>query len=101
MLTKEEVQHIAKLARIELTEQEVGIFQKDLSEILSYFDTLKSAETSGIEPMTHSIPLQNVMREDLPQKQSLEVIQKLIEMAPETERGLVKVKEVFLQGKNK
>jgi len=95
MLTKEEVQHIAKLARIELSAEEIEKFQKDLSEILEYFDTLKSAETSGVEPMTHSIPLQNVMREDLPQKQSSEVIQKLIEMAPETERGFIKVKQVF------
>lgn len=101
MLTKEEVQHIAKLARIELTEQEVEKFQKDLSEILDYFDILKSAKTSGVEPMTHSVPLQNVMREDTPQKQSLEVVEELIEMAPEKEKGFVRVKEVFSQGKNK
>lgn len=95
MITKEQVQHIAKLARIELADEELKKFQKDLSEILQYFDTLESAQTSGVELVTHSIPLQNVMREDVPQKQSLEVIQKLIEMAPETERGFVKVKEVF------
>ena len=101
MITKEEVQHIAKLARIELADKELEKFQKDLSEILNYFDTLKSAQTLDVEPVTHSMSIQNGMREDIPQKQSLQVVQKLIEMAPETERGLVKVKEVFAQGKNK
>ena len=95
MISKEEVQHIAKLARIELSQEEIEKFQKDLSEILDYFDTLKSAKTSDVESTIYSLPIQNVMREDMPQKQSLQVVQKLIEMAPETERGFVKVKEVF------
>ena len=95
MITKEQVQHVASLARIQLTDKELEKFQKDLSEILDYFDTLKSAQTSGVEPMTHSLPIQNVMREDTPQKQSLQVVQKLLDMAPETERGFVRVKEVF------
>ena len=86
---------MASLARIQLTDKELEKFQKDLSEILDYFDTLKSAQTSGVEPMTHSLPIQNVMREDTPQKQSLQVVQKLLDMAPETERGFVRVKEVF------
>ena len=95
MISKEQVQHIAKLARIELTEQEVEKFQKDLGEILAYFDTLKSVQTENVEPMTHSVPLQNVTREDMPQGQNLEVVQKLIAMSPESENGFVKVKEIF------
>lgn len=94
MISKEQVQHIAKLARIELTDQEVEKFQKDLSGILDYFDILKSADTLKVEPMTHSVRLQNVAREDEARKPTSHVPE-LLEMAPEKEKGYVKVPEVF------
>jgi aspartyl/glutamyl-tRNA(Asn/Gln) amidotransferase C subunit len=51
MISKEEVQHIAKLARLELTEKEIQKMQKDLSAILDYFDLLKKAPKIKIQPM--------------------------------------------------
>lgn len=95
MISKEEVQHIAKLARIELTGKEIEKFQKDLSSVLDYFEILKTAPTDGIEPMTHSVFLQNVTRKDEVQERSPEIAKKLVEMASDSENGFVKVKEVF------
>jgi aspartyl/glutamyl-tRNA(Asn/Gln) amidotransferase C subunit len=95
MITKEEVQHIAKLARIELTEQEVEKFQKDLSEILDYFEILKKAHTSSIEEQPSSLRTENTARQDIPQKEKSQVIEKLISMAPQRERGYVKVHKIL------
>ena len=98
MITKEEVQHVASLARIELADEELEKFQKDLSEILDYFEILKKAQTSvkGLGPeLRDRVPkLENTAREDTPQKEKSEVIEKLISMAPQTQGGYVKVPKV-------
>lgn len=60
----DEVRHVAELARLELTEEEVRAFVKDLSDILRYVDKLQQLDTSDVEPTLHVVPLQNVMRED-------------------------------------
>ena len=64
-LTSAEVLHIARLARIALTEAEVERFTAQLSGILDHFDALSAVETEGVEPTAHPLPLSNVMREDL------------------------------------
>ncbi len=63
-LTKEEVLHIAKLARLELKEEEVEKFRTQLSEILEYVGQLSKVDTKGIEPISQITGLQNVVRED-------------------------------------
>lgn len=63
-LTKEEVQHIGQLARLGLTPEEVGLFQEQLSEILSHFDALQELDTEDVLPTSYPLPLENVMRED-------------------------------------
>ncbi len=95
MITREEVIHIAKLARIELTEQEIEKFQKDLSGVLDYFEILKTAPTEGIEPMMHAIVTENIEREDVSHAGNLEKVAALIEMTPQKENGFLKVQEVF------
>jgi len=95
MITKEQVQHVASLARIELADEELEKFQKDLSEILDYFEILKKAHTSSIGGEPHSLGTENTVREDIPQKEKSEVIERLISMAPQTEGGYVKVKEIL------
>lgn len=64
-LTSEEVLHIARLARIALTDEDVQRFTAQLSGILDHFDALSAVETEGIEPTAHPLPLSNVMRADL------------------------------------
>jgi len=64
-LSREEVHHIATLARLSLTEIETELMQTQLSNILENFETLKQLDTSNTAPTTHSVPLQNVFRQDL------------------------------------
>jgi len=63
-LNREEVGHIARLARLGLTEAEVDKFGEQLSDILENFETLQQVDTSDTPPTSQSITLQNVMRED-------------------------------------
>ena len=64
MITKKEVEHVAKLARLALTEEEKEIYSKQLSKILDYFNKLNEVNTENLEPMEHVISIKNVMRED-------------------------------------
>ena len=63
-LTHEDVLHIALLARLGLTEAELGKFSEQLSNILENFEVLQQVDTSNVPPTAQSIPLQNVMRSD-------------------------------------
>ena len=63
-ITIQDVEHIAKLARLRLTEEEKLRFQKELGKIIEYFDQLKKLNTEGVPPTTHVVPLENVLRED-------------------------------------
>ena len=63
-LTSEEVLHIALLARIGMTEQDVVKFQEHLSEILDHFQALQQLDTDGVPPTSHPLPLESVMRSD-------------------------------------
>ena len=63
-LSYEQVKHIAWLARLGLSEAEVEKFSLQLSNILENFEILKQIDTTNVPPATHSIPLQNVLRED-------------------------------------
>lgn len=95
MILKKEVKHIAELVRLGLTDKEVGKMQKELSSILDYMDKLKEVDTSEVKPIFYSLLIENVMREDQPQKQSLEKLNRLVKVAPETEKRFVKVKTVL------
>ena len=75
-LSRDEVLHIALLARLGLTETEVDRLREQLSNILENFEVLQQVDTRGIPPTAQSIALQNVMRDDeaassLPQSQVL------------------------------
>jgi len=63
-LTPEEVRHVAKLAKLTLTEQEVKKFQNQLSEVLDYVDVLKKIDTKKVEPTSQVTGLENIFRQD-------------------------------------
>jgi len=63
-LTYEQVRHVAWLARLGLSEDEVEKFSLQLSAILENFEILKEVDTADVPPATHTIPLQNVLRKD-------------------------------------
>ena len=94
MISRKEVQHIAKLARLGLTEKEMGKFQKELSKILDYIEKLKKVNVSEVEPTSHSTKIENVMRADKSLKFKVQS-SKLMELAPETKNGYLKVKSIF------
>lgn len=98
MISKEEVQHIAQLARIRVDGKDIEKLQQDLSGILEYFGVLQEVvDVSGMEPMTHSITLENVSREDAARPGSPALIQKLIDMFPAAREGFLKVKEILVK----
>ncbi|WP_456460143.1 Asp-tRNA(Asn)/Glu-tRNA(Gln) amidotransferase subunit GatC [Desulfurobacterium sp.] len=65
-LSKEEVRHIALLSRLSLTEEEVEMFQEQLSDILTFVEKLNELDTESIDPKFQIIPAENVLREDIP-----------------------------------
>ncbi len=65
-LTRDEVLHVARLARIGMTDADVEKFQHQLSTILDNFEVLRAIDTEGVEPTTHTLPLENVMAPDQP-----------------------------------
>lgn len=94
-LTKEEVEKIALLARLGLTEAEKEKFAKQLSSILDYVNQLKEVDTTGIAPTAQVTGLENVMREDEVNEVENETKEKLIKQAPVVEDNLIKAKSVF------
>lgn len=94
MINKEEVKHIAKLARLYLRKEEIEKYQKELSKILDYIEKLKKVDTEKIEPMVHSFIKENVWREDEVSKFQF-LSSKLLELAPETKGSYFKVKKII------
>ena len=64
MITKEDVDHVALLGRLELTNEEKEIYTRQLNDILGYFQSLEGLNTENIQPTAHVLPLKNVLRED-------------------------------------
>jgi len=65
-LSREEVKHIAMLARLALDEQELLLYQEQLSSILEYFGRLQALDTEAIPPTATVLPVRSVMRDDEP-----------------------------------
>lgn len=92
-LTPEEVLHIAQLARLHLTPEEVDLFSRQLNDILGYMEQLNALDTAGVEPTFHALHLINAFREDrvlpsLPQEEALA-------LAPEQARSAFAVPKVI------
>lgn len=60
------VRHVARLARLALTEEEISTFQGQLGRILEHIEHLKKLDVSGVDPTAHTHPVFNVVREDVP-----------------------------------
>ena len=63
-LTREQVLHIARLARVGVTEEDVARLQEQLSVILEHFEALRALDTEGVPPTSHPLTLDSVMRPD-------------------------------------
>lgn len=92
-ITLKDVEHVAKLARLELSEQEKEQFTGQLNAILKYAEKLNQLDTEGIEPTSHVLPVTNVMREDeVRESVSNETA---LKNAPDEEDGQFKVPAVL------
>jgi len=93
MLSKEEVQKLGELARIELTEKDVEKLQKDLSAILNYVEDLKTVDVDGLEEISQVTGLVNVQRED--RIVTADNHEDIFSQAPEMKDGFYKVKAIL------
>ncbi|QMV41024.1 Asp-tRNA(Asn)/Glu-tRNA(Gln) amidotransferase subunit GatC [Cohnella cholangitidis] len=92
-ITIKDVEHVANLARLELSDAEKEQFTGQLNAILKYADKLDQLDTDGIEPTSHVLPLANVMREDVVKPSW--PIEKVLLNAPEEEDWQFKVPAVL------
>jgi aspartyl-tRNA(Asn)/glutamyl-tRNA(Gln) amidotransferase subunit C len=67
VISRDDVEHVARLSRLALSEADVERMREQLSGILAYIDKLRALDTAGVEPTSHAVPLLNVMRDDEPQ----------------------------------
>ncbi len=92
MITKEDVKHVAKLARLELKDSEIEKYSKQLGDIIKYVEQMNEVDTTGIEPMPHAVPITNVMREDIVKYEQTK--DELMKNAPCEEDGFFKVPKI-------
>src|SRR6476646_6317694 len=92
-ISKQEVERVAKLARLEISEGEKDAFSKQLSSILTYIEELKSWDTTGIEPTATVLERTNVLREDWAQP-SLPVEQAVMN-APDSDGQYFRVPRIL------
>ncbi len=89
------VRHIAHLARLRLTDEEIVRFGAQLSDIVSYVEKLGEVNTEGVEPTAHPLPVRNVLRDDVP-ADSLGV-DRVLANAPDSSPPYFKVPKVLDQ----
>jgi aspartyl-tRNA(Asn)/glutamyl-tRNA(Gln) amidotransferase subunit C len=92
-ITEEQVKKVAKLARLELTGQEVKEFTAQLESILQYMEKMNQLDTEDVEPLAHCLPITNCFREDVV-KESLDV-QKALANAPQKDGYFFKVPKIL------
>jgi len=92
-LNKKEIEHLALLARLGITEKEKEKFRSELSSILDYVAKLNEVDTENIKPTSQVTGLSNIMREDVPAKSGCE--KELVEAAPEHQGGCIKTKAIL------
>jgi aspartyl-tRNA(Asn)/glutamyl-tRNA(Gln) amidotransferase subunit C len=64
-ITLKDVEHVARLARLELDAEDKERMRRELDNILIYIDKLRALDTEGVEPTAHAVPVTNIMRDDL------------------------------------
>ncbi|MEA1963180.1 MAG: Asp-tRNA(Asn)/Glu-tRNA(Gln) amidotransferase subunit GatC [Patescibacteria group bacterium] len=94
-LKKEDVKHIANLARLELSDKELDIYGRQLSDVLCYIEQLQKVDTEGVEPTAQITGLENSWREDKARAWDDSERVNAINQAPDIEDGQIKVGRVL------
>ena len=92
MITTKDVEHVAKLARLELTEEEKEKYTYQLSDVLKHVEQMNEVDTTNVEPMNHPIDFVNVVRED--KKIYENTREELMSNAPDIEGEFFKVPKI-------
>ena len=91
-ITVKDVEHVAKLARLELTEKKKKKFTRQLGDVLKYVDQMNEVDTANVEPLSHPIDFVNVMRDDVVHYEQTK--EQLMANAPDEENGFFKVPKI-------
>jgi aspartyl-tRNA(Asn)/glutamyl-tRNA(Gln) amidotransferase subunit C len=92
-LSAADVAHVAKLARLDVTDEEVALFAEQLADVLDHANDIAALDIAGVPPTAHPLPLRNVFREDEPHE-SLDR-DEVLAMAPEAEDGQFRVPRIL------
>jgi len=92
-ITKKDVEHVARLARLALSPEETELYVSQMAKILNYVEKLQALDTKGVEPTTYTVPLARKFREDkaspsLPQEE-------ILNNSPERAKGCFKVPRII------
>ena len=90
---KMDIEKVARLSRLELSEQEKETFGNQLEQILAYMEQLNRLDTTGIEPTSHAIPVYNVFREDEPRPSFPQ--EEVLNISPDQENGHFRVSKII------
>ena len=90
---KMDIEKVARLARLELSEEEKETFGNQLEQILAYMEQLNQLDTKGVEPTSHAIPIYNVFRED--ERTPSFPKEEVLGIAPEEEEGHFRVQRII------
>ncbi len=90
---KMEIEKVARLARLELSEEERETFGNQMEQILTYMEQLNRLDTTGVEPTSHAIPVYNVFREDEVKPSIAQ--EEVLAIAPDEEDGHFKVPRII------
>lgn len=92
-LSKKELEHIAKLARLKLSSDDVNTYSQQLSDIFDYVEKMQAVDTSGVEPTSQVTGLINIMRDDSVKESGIS--DELCDCSPEIDNGYIKVPKVL------
>ena len=95
-ITMRDVDHVARLSRLALTDQEKERMRRELDGILSYIDKLRALDTAGVPPTSHAVPMTNVMREDEPRPSLSQ--DEMLANAPERSGEFFRVPKIIEEG---
>ena len=93
ILSDETIEYVGILAKLELSDEEKEQAKKDMANMLDYIDTLNELDTSGVEPMSHVFPVNNVFREDV--VTNGDDREEILANAPEAKEGAFVVPKTF------
>jgi aspartyl-tRNA(Asn)/glutamyl-tRNA(Gln) amidotransferase subunit C len=92
-ISREQVEHVARLARLSLTEEEAERYTEQLNDILGFAEKLNELDTDDVEPTSHVLPMANVLRED--ERRPSLPREKALANAPDQKDGMFRVPAVF------